>query len=115
MAAKQFTRAYPANMSSLDALKQRCEGDEAGLMAKLISLQLATDTTDTGTVNVTGAKYERVLGVVLGHLIFEEYTDDVDAGSRTAIHQTNGEPLVCKGQAYINGQAKNVIVFREKP
>jgi hypothetical protein len=87
MAAKQFTRAYEANMSSLDALRKRCEGDEGGLMAKLISLQLGTDTIDNKTSNVTAAKYERELGVMLGHLIFEEYTTEVDAGSREAIHK----------------------------
>ena len=114
MAAKQFTRAYDADMT-LDALEQRSEGDEGGLMAKLISLQLGTDTIDNKTVDVTAAKYERDLGIKLGHLIFEEYTTDVDAGSREAIHKTKGEALVCKGRAYIQKTAKNVIVFREKP
>lgn len=114
MAAKQFTRAYDAGMSSPDALEKRCEGDEGGLMAKLISLQLGKDTIDNATVDVTVAIYERELGVMLGHLIVEEYTTEVDAGSREAIHKTKGEPLVCKGQAYINNVATKVIVFRQQ-
>jgi hypothetical protein len=114
MAAKIFTRAYAASMSSIDALEKRCEGDEAGFMGKLISLQLGTDTTEAGTVDVTAAKYERVLGVTLGHLIVEEFKDENDAISRIAIHETRKEPLVCKGKAYIVAKPKNVIVFREK-
>lgn len=104
-------RAYPKNMSSLNGLELTCEADEANLMAKLVSLELATD----GGADVTGASYEDVDGIKVGHLIFEEYTTDVDAGSRTALHQTKGEMLVCKGKAYINNTPKNVIVFREKP
>jgi len=106
-------RAYPKTMSSLNGLKLTCEKDEADLTAKLISLALGKDK-DTGT-DETAASYEEVDGMKLGHLIFEEYTDDADAGSREATHKKKGEPLVCKGRAYINSQAKNVIVFREKP
>jgi hypothetical protein len=109
MPAKQTPRAYPVN-DSLDDLKSTCETDEGDLTSKLIQLKLGEDDA----TKVTAALYERVDGVILGHLIFEEYTDDVDAGSRQAIHQTNGEPLVCKGQAYVSAEAKNVIVFREK-
>jgi hypothetical protein len=105
-------RAYPKDMSSLNGLELTCETDEANLAAKLVSLALGKDD---GTTDVTAASYEEVDGMKVGHLIFEEYTDDVDAGSRTAIHQTQHEPLVCKGRAYINNAAKNVIVFREKP
>lgn len=108
---EQFDRAYPKSMSSLSALQDTCEGDEAGLTAKLIRLKLGKlDGAD-----VTAALYEAADGLNLGHLIFEEYTNDVDASSRTAIHQTRGEPLVCKGPAYVNGVSKNVIVFRPKP
>lgn len=109
--ADQFPRAYPKDMSSLNGLELTCEGDEAGLTAKLIRLSLGKDDG----VDVTAAIYEAADGLNLGHLIFEEYTDDVDAGSREAIHKTKGEPLVCKGRAYIKNNAKNVIVFREKP
>lgn len=111
MAAKQTPRAYPAN-DSLDDLKSTCETDEADLTSKLIKLQLGETENST---KVTAGLYERVDGVILGHLIFEEYTTDVDAGSREAIHKTKQEPLVCKGRAYVSGQPKNVIVFREKP
>ena len=107
----EIKRAYAKNMSSLNGLKLTCETDEAGLFAKLVRLALGQDD---GT-DVTAAIYqESDDGTNLGHLIFEEYTTDVDAGSRTAIHKTKGEPLVCKGQAFINNAVKKVIVFREK-
>lgn len=108
--AKQTKRAYPAN-DSLSDLEATCETDEADLMSKLISFQLGETEDKT---KVTAALYERVDGVKLGHLIFEVYTTEVDAGSREAIHKTKEEPKVCKGVAYINGAEKNVIVFREK-
>jgi hypothetical protein len=105
-------RAYPKNMSSLNALELRGEADEGNLTAQLISLALGEDDG----VEVTAAQYDdQVGGMKLGHLIFEEYTTEVDAGSREAIHKTKGELLVCKGRAYINNAAKNVMVFREKP
>ena len=110
MAAKQFKRAYPAT-NSLDQTESTAETDEADLTAKLISLQLG-ETEDS--TKVTAAVFERVSGMILGHLIFEVYTTEVDASSREAIHKTKGEPLVCKGRAYVNSQPKNVIVFREK-
>lgn len=102
-------RGYAKSMSSLNGLELTCEKDEADLAAKLISLQLAKDGNGA---DITAATYEEVDGVKVGHLIFEEYTTDVDAGSREAIHKTKGEPLVCKGRAYINNAARNVIVFR---
>jgi hypothetical protein len=108
--ADQIQRAYAKEMSSLTALELTCEEEEANLTAKLLSLQLAKDDG----ADVTGAVYEEVDGGKLGHLIFEEFTTDVDAGSREAIHKTKGEPLVCRGQAYISGHATNVLVFREK-
>ncbi|HXQ70251.1 MAG TPA: hypothetical protein VN844_07170 [Pyrinomonadaceae bacterium] len=104
-------RQYPKNISSLNGLKLTCEGDEAGLTAKLISLQLAKDENNN---DITAADYEIADGLNLGHLIFEEFTTEVDASSRTAIHQTQKEPLVCKGRAFVAGQAKNIIVFRER-
>lgn len=105
-------RAFTKNMSSLKALELRCEADEANLTAKLISLALGEDDGQ----DVTAAEFDdEVGGMKLGHLIFEEYTTEVDAGSRVAIHKTKGEPLVCKGRAFIKSVAKNVIVFREKP
>lgn len=98
-------------MSSLNGLEATCEGDEGGLTAKLISLQLAKDEQNN---DITAADYEIADGLNLGHLIFEEFTTEVDASSRTAIHQTQKEPFVCKGRAFVAGQAKNVIVFRER-
>ena len=113
MPPKRFTRAYGANMSSLDGLETTCEADEANLTAKLISLELAK--LDDGT-KVTKAVYERDTATVLGHLVFEEFKDEVDAQSREAIHKAKlpPEPLVCKGQAFVNNKIKDVIVFRLK-
>ena len=110
MPAKQFTKAFAKDISSLNGLELTVEASEANLTAKLISLDLAKDD---GT-DVTKGVFERVIGIVLGQLIFEEFTTDVDAASREAIHKTKGEPLVCKGRAFVSAQAKNVIVFREK-
>ena len=103
-------RKYPKDMSSLNGLRLTCEGDEGGLTAKLVSLQLAKDEENE---DVTAADYEVADGLNLGHLIFEEFTTENDANSRTAIHVTQHEPLVCKGRAFIAGQARNVIVFRQ--
>lgn len=103
-------RKYPKNVSSLDGLRLTCEGDEAGLTAKLISLQLAKDENNE---DVTAADYQTADGLNLGHLIMEEFTTENDANSRTAIHATKHEPLVSKGRAFVAGQPKNVIVFRK--
>ena len=104
-------RQYPKNMSSLRGLELTCEGDEGGLTAKLLSLQLAKDEEDN---DITAADYEIADGLNLGHLIFEEFTTEIDANSRTAIHRTRQEPFVCKGRAFVAGTARNVIVFRER-
>lgn len=104
-------RQYAKNMSSLNGLQFTCEGDEAGLTAKLISLQLAKDENNN---DITAADYEVADGLNLGHLIFEEFTTELDANSRTAIHKTRQEPLVCIGRAYVAGVPKKVIVFRER-
>ncbi|HEY6187898.1 MAG TPA: hypothetical protein VIW80_09485 [Pyrinomonadaceae bacterium] len=111
MAATQHTRAYGANMSSLNGLELTCESDEADLTAKLISLELAK--FEDGT-KVTKAVYEEADGINFGHLIFEEFTTDNDALSRIAIHKGKQEPLVCKGQGFVDNKTTNVIVFREK-
>ena len=104
-------RQYSKNISSLKGLELTCEGDEGGLTAKLIAMQLAKDEDDN---DITAADYEIADGLNLGHLIFEEFTTEVDANSRTAIHRTRQEPLVCKGRAFVAGKARNVIVFRER-
>lgn len=104
-------RKYPKSMSSLTALEIRCEEDEAGLTAKLVSLQLARDEKGD---DVTAAHYETADGLNLGHLIFEEFSTHVDVNSRIAIHETRQEPFVCRGRAFIAGAAKNVVVFRER-
>lgn len=111
MPPKTHTRGYGASMSSLNGLELTCESDEANLNAKLKSLELAK--FEDGT-KVTKAIYEEVDGIILGELIFEEFTTENDADSRTAIHKTKNEPFVCKGQAFVSDKVKNVIVFREK-
>lgn len=113
MAAKNHTRAYGANMSSLNGLELTCEADEANLSAKLISLELAK--FEDGT-KVTKAVYKDADEMALGELIFEEFTTETDALSRIAIHKAHTpkpQPLVCKGQAFVNNKALNVLVFRE--
>jgi len=105
-------RAYPKNISSLKGLELTCENDEANLTAKLVSLSLGINENNE---EVTAASYDDdVGGMKLGHLIFEQFTTENDALSREAIHKTQNEPLVCKGRSFINNQAVNVIVFREK-
>jgi hypothetical protein len=112
--AKQRVVAYSAaNVDSLATLERTCERDEARLTSKLISLQLASLDTVDGE-KVTAATYERTDEIRVGHLIFEEFTTENDADTRTAIHRTRTEPFVCKGQAFINNNSTNVIVFRER-
>jgi hypothetical protein len=112
--AKQRVVAYAADtMDSLATLEHTCERDESRLTSKLVSLQLASIETVDGK-KATAATYERTDEIEVGSLIFEEFTTDNDADSRTAIHKTKTEPLVCKGQAFISNNSKNVIVFREK-
>lgn len=111
MPAKQHTRAYGANMSSLKGLELTCEADEANLTAKLISLELAK--FEDGA-KVTKAVYEDADGMALGELICEEFTTENDALSRIAIHKAKipTEPHVYTGKAFVNNKATNVIVFR---
>ncbi|MBA2734827.1 MAG: hypothetical protein H0U54_18340 [Acidobacteria bacterium] len=112
--AKQRIVAYAADtMDSLATLERTCERDEARLTSKLVSLQLASIDTVDGK-KVTAATYERTDEMRVGHLIFEEFTTENDVDVRTAIHKTKTEPFVCKGQAFIKTDSKNVIVFREK-
>ena len=109
----EIPRFYTGTMSSINGLEITCEKDEADLTAKLTSLSLAQDEDGK---KITAASYDDdVGGMKLAELIFEEYTTENDALSRIAIHKTKKEPLVCKGRSFINSQAVNVIVFREKP
>ena len=77
MPAQQFTKAYVADMSSLKGLETTCEADEANLMAKIISLELATDTIGNVTSKVTAGKYERVRRVKL-EIAFEKCKTEVE-------------------------------------
>jgi hypothetical protein len=114
MAVKQFTKAYAANMSSLNGLETTCEADEGNLTAKIISLELATDTIGNVTSKVTAGKYERDRVTPLGNLAFEEYKTEVDVTSLKAIHATKGDTFLFKGEAYVNNNSAKVLVFREK-
>lgn len=108
--AEKFTKAYASNMSSPKGLKTTCEADEGNLLAKLISLELAT----TDGTKATAGIYEEEHGMKLGHLAFEEYKTDVDETSLKAIHQTKGDTFLFKGQAYIQDKPVKLLVFREK-
>ena|SRR2546426_2159953 len=110
MADNQHTRAYAANMSSLQGLEMTCEKDEIDLNARIVSLQKATNNGD----KVTAGIYEDDDEIVLGFLAFEEYQTDVDAGSLKAIHQTKGDTFLFAGEAYITNNLTKVLVFREK-
>jgi hypothetical protein len=108
-AAEQITRAYAANMSSLNGLELTCEADEGNLTAKITSLQLATDDGD----KVTAGIYEEDDNAVLGNLAFEEFKTDVDIESLKAIHKTKGDTFLFKGEAYVKNNPIKVLVFRE--
>src|SRR5687767_3617270 len=97
-------RKYSKDVSSLKGLELTCEGDEAGLTAKLVSLQLARDESGD---DFTAAGYDVADGLNLGHLIFEEFSTEIDANSRIAIHRTRREPFICAGRAFVAGRAKN--------
>jgi hypothetical protein len=105
----EITRAYPASMSSVKALELRCETDESGLTARILSLELATND---GT-KVTAGKYKPDEDADLGELSIEEYKTDVDISSLKAIHQTKGDTFLFKGEAYVKSNPIKVLVFRE--
>lgn len=110
MAANQHTRAYAADMSSLNGLELTCEKDEADLSARILSLQLATDDG----ADVTAGIYEDDDETTLGNLAFEEYKTDVDEQSIKAIHQAKGDTFLFKGEAYVKNSPLKVLIFREK-
>jgi hypothetical protein len=105
--AEKVTRAYPADMSSLDALKLVCEADEANLLAELVSLQLGTDNEAKVTIGV----YEVASGLRFGHLALDEYKADVDEQSLKAIHQSKGDTFLFKGAAYIQNNPVTLLAF----
>ena len=107
MAEQQFTRAYPADMSSLDALKLACEADEANLLANIVSLQLGTDNGAKVTIGV----FEVASGLKFGHLAFDEYKADVDEQSLKAIRTKKGDTFLFKGEAYIQNSPVRLLAF----
>src|SRR5437763_1490209 len=109
-APKAFTKAYAANdIDKLDTLELSCETDEANLTAKIVKLELAR--TEDGT-DATAVTYEEAdLNANLGNLTIIDYQTDVDATSLTAIHKTQGEDLLLKGQAYVKDKTVKVLVF----
>ncbi|HEX8177712.1 MAG TPA: hypothetical protein VF543_21665 [Pyrinomonadaceae bacterium] len=103
------TRVYAATMSSLKALELTCEKDEADLSAKILSLQLATNNGD----DVTAGIYQDSDDDNLGELAFEEYKTAVDEQSIKAIHQTQGDTFLFKGEAYVKNKPIKLLAFRE--
>jgi hypothetical protein len=110
MADNQHTRAYGADMSSLKGLELTCEKDEADLVARILSLQLATDDG----ADVTAGIYEDDDETTLGNLALEQYETDVDEQSIKAIHQAKGDTFLFKGEAYVQNNPVKALVFREK-
>lgn len=99
-----------AAIDSLKTLELSCERDEANLFANIKKVQLATIDGAKGT----GILYEEVDNFKMGHLTFVEYKTDVDIQSLTAIHTSQGETFLLKGEAYVNNSPVKVLVFREK-
>lgn len=97
-------------IGSLDALGFSCEREEANLRSKLTKLELATDDG----VKATAATYEKTDERKFG-LTLVQYETDVDEQSQTAIHTSQGETFLLKGDAYVNNKAVKVLVFRKKP
>jgi hypothetical protein len=108
--ASNHTRAYAADMSSLNGLELTCEKDEADLAARITSLQLATDDG----ADVTAGIYEDDDETTLGNLALEKYETDVDEQSLKAIHKTKGDTFLFNGEAYVQSDPIKVLVFREK-
>jgi hypothetical protein len=110
----QHTAVYGANeVASLQDLESSCKRDEADWTAKMIKLErVKNDGKDA-----TAVTYEEVDNIKVGHITLVEYKTEVDKQSLTAIHEAQGETLVLKdgGEAYVNGKAVKVLVFREKP
>lgn len=100
-----------AAINSLKALELSCERDEVNLFANIKKVQLASIDGGQGTA----VTYQEVDDFKMGHLTFVSFTSDVDEQSQRAIHKTQGEVFQCKGKAYVNGKAVDVLVFREKP
>ena len=109
--ADQHTRAYGADMSSLQGLELTCEKDEADLVARIISLQLATDDG----ADVTAGIYEDDDETELGNLAFEQYETDSDEESLKSDHEGKGDTFLFKGEAYVQNSPTKVLVFRDKP
>jgi hypothetical protein len=111
MAAKQRTRVYGADMSSLKGLELTCEKQEADLTSRLIRLRKATNDG----VNVTAGIYEEDDDTKLGHLSFEEFKTPTDVESLKAIHKTKGDTFLFEGEAFVKNKLIKVLAFRDKP
>lgn len=100
-----------AAINSLKILELSCERDEVNKFANIKKIQLATIDSAQGTA----VTYEEVDDFKMGHLTFAEYTTTIDEQSQLAIHKSQGETFLCKGEAYVNSKVAKVLVFREKP
>jgi hypothetical protein len=107
------TVAFGANdIDSLQTLERACETAEATLFANIQSVQKANDDG----ILVTAAVFKEVGGFKMGHLTFVEFNGtDVDEQSQRAIHTSQGETFICKGEAFVKNKPVKVLVFREKP
>ncbi|HEY0546671.1 MAG TPA: hypothetical protein VGC91_14935 [Pyrinomonadaceae bacterium] len=107
------TVAFGANdIDSLKTLEISCETQEAHLLANIQSVQRAKDDG----ILVTAVVFKEVSGFKMGHLTFVEYNGtDVDEQSQRAIHTSQGETFICKGEAFVKNNPVKVLVFREKP
>ncbi len=108
----KHTAAYAAkDIDTLHTLEISLERDEADWAARIISLEQVT----VDGANATAATYQEDDDARVGHLTLSEYTDDIDAHSRIAIHTANKETFLFKGAAFVKDVSVKVLVFREKP
>jgi hypothetical protein len=107
MLAEQLTRIYDANVSSLDALEHLCRADERDFGGRITSLKLATNNGDKATL----ATYEIASDMTVGYLALAEYKSEVDEQSLRAIHTSNGDDFLFKGEAYIQNSPVKLLAF----
>lgn len=105
------TRLYTADVESLKALELLCESDEAYQLSQIRSLTL----TQADKQSATTATYKTADDFTkVGYLTLTEYTDEADAASQIAAHEAAQEKLLLKGEAYVQGRAVKVLVFRAR-
>lgn len=107
--------AYKADsFKILEDLRGSCQRDEGDLTSKIVVVQKATLDRAKGTAFI----FEEVLdfGSVGHDLVVVQFTTEADRQSLKALHvNVQKETFLCEGQAYLNNNAINVLVFRAKP